>query len=71
MSSSDHDLNIFHLLVPSATPRATFDFSAPSLWKRVGELAFFADSKRHQDDFRRFVKKPTSGSAQRSLGGRN
>jgi len=30
------DLNNIRLLVPGATPGATFDFPAPSLWKRVG-----------------------------------
>src|ERR1700681_452914 len=69
MSSSDHVLNIFRLLVPSATPGATFDFSAPSPWKQVGGLVVFGDSKRHQDDFGRFVAKWTLLSAQRNLRG--
>src|SRR5450631_1078066 len=44
------------LLASSATPGASFDFSAPLLWKRILRLAVLSDFIRHQIDFRRFVK---------------
>jgi|SRR5690242_21919046 hypothetical protein len=56
LSEPDYRLGrIFRLLVPSATPGATFDFSAPLLWKRAFRLAVLAEFVRHQIDFRRLA----------------
>lgn len=60
-------LNNFHLLAPRATPAAMFDFSAPSLRKRIRRLAVSADFIFHQIDSWRFTKELISRSAQRLL----
>lgn len=64
---SDRYLNNFHFLVPSAVLDATFELSAPLLWKRVLRLADFGRFQAYDDDFQGFLKKRASPLAHRSL----
>ena len=58
-------LTTFRLLVAGALPDATFDFSAPALWKRILRLAVLGEFIRYKTDFRGLAGNTIRDSAQR------
>jgi hypothetical protein len=63
-------LPTFRLLVASASPVATFDFSAPWVWKGILRLAVSGEFIRYKIDFRGLAERTTCHSAQRLLAAR-